>query len=216
MEHSLGQPHAPWRPPIKFTGAVALLSGMFHVAWGQTEPLAPSAFLWGSASNASVSLTFGSAQHRTLVVFGLAGNLATRERTAMMGVGVRFNAGTTRTSLLVEGLVGSGGWAGRLAVIARSDLGQASAFGRVWLTHALGPVGDPPAVQGTVVLQGRLSAALRWGTAYGFDVKAHEVGEHRLGPSLEVRLLRAAIRFDFGRGLGRAADEVCVTVLVAG
>ena len=216
MEQSLWQPRAPWRHSIQLTSALALFSGIPQLARGQTGALAPSAFLWGSASNASVSLIFGSAKGRALVVFGLAGDWNTGERTATVGTGVRFNTGTARTSLLVEGLFGSAGWAAGLAAMTRSDFGRASASGRLTLTHPLQSGGDAPAVHGSVTLHGRLSHVLRWGTSYAYDVEAREVGEHRLGPSLEVRLPRAAIRVDFGHGLGRAADELCVRVMVPG
>jgi hypothetical protein len=216
MPPALWQLCVLWQRRSTLAGALALLSGIPHLTRGQSRRLAPSTFVWGSASNSAVSFTFGSAKHGALVVLGLAGSLETGKRTAMVGAGVRFNAVTTSASILGEGLVGSGGWAGRLALVTRSDRGQASVLGRVFLTHAVGPGGDPPEVEGTVALHGRLSPALRWGTAYDFDLKTHKAGEHRLGPSLEVRLPRAALRLDFGHGMGRAADAWTVTVFLVG
>jgi len=216
MQHSLWQPRVLWCRPIKLTTAGALLSGMLQFAPGQSPPLAPATFLWGAASNTTLSLTFVVAERRHLFALGVARQAGTGEWTALAGAGVRFNTANTKTSLLIEGLVEGDGWAGRLAVVTRSELGQASAFGRVSLTHALGPKGDPPEIEGTLALHGRLGPSLRWGTAYQFDLKTYKEGEHRLGPSLEVRLPRARIRVDFGHGIGRAADEWTVSLLVGG
>ena len=216
MQHSLWQPRVLWCRRIKLTIACALLSGMLQFARGQSPPLAPSTFFWGSASNASLSLTFVAAERRALFAFGVARQFSTREWTVLAGAGVRFNTVNTKTSLLIEGLVGTNGWAGRLAVVTRSEAGPASAVGRVSVTHALGPTGDPPEIEGTLALHGRLGSSLRWGTAYQFDLMRYKEGEHRLGPSLEVRLPRARIRVDFGHGIGRAADEWTVSLLVGG
>src|SRR5437899_10175597 len=120
MQRSLWQPRVLLWRPIKLTIASALLSGMPQFARGQSPPLAPSTFLWGSASNASLSLTFAAAQRRALFAFGVARELSTGEWTALAGAGVRFNTVNTKTSVLIEGIVEADGWAGRLAVVTRS------------------------------------------------------------------------------------------------
>ena len=200
----------------RLTCPAALLSAVLRLVHAQDAPLEPSTFVWGSASNLSLSLTVGSAKRRALVVAGVAGTLGSRDRAAMVGAGVTFRSGAARTRVLLETLVGSGGWTGRLVVATASDVGQGSVFGRVDLSHPLEPGADPPEAEALVILHGRLSRTLWWGAAYEFTAKPGEVAQHHLGPSLEVRIPHGALIAAFGQGLGRSSDEVSVWVRVAG
>ena len=200
----------------RLTCPAALLSAVLRLVHAQDAPLEPSTFVWGSASNLSLSLTVGSAKRRALVVAGVAGTLGSRDRAAMVGAGVTFRSGAARTRVLLETLVGSGGWTGRLVVATASDVGQGSVFGKVDLSHPLEPGADPPEAEGLVILHGRLSRTLQWGAAYDFTARPGEVAQHRLGPSLEVRIPHGALIAAFGQGLGRSSDEVSVWVRVAG
>jgi len=195
--------------------AAALLCGALRVVRAQGPPSAPSTFLWGSVCNTSVSLTVGSAKHRALFVAGFAGTLGLRDRAAMVGAGVTFLSGAAGTRVLLETLLGSGGWTGRLVVATASDVGQGSVFAKVNLSHPLEPGADPPEAEGLVMLHGRLSRTLRWGAAYDLTARPGEVAQHHLGPSLEVWVPHGALIAAFGQGLGRSSDQVSVWLRVA-
>ena len=194
--------------------SAALLCAGLRLVRAQERPSAPSTFLWGSVCNTSVSLTVGSAKHRALFVAGFAGTLGLRDRAAMVGAGVTFLSGAAGTRVLLEMLLESSGWTGRLVVATASDVGQGSVFGKVTLSHPLEPGADPPEAEGLLMLHGRLSRALRWGAAYEFTAKPGEVALHHLGPSFELRIPRGALIAAFGQGLGRSSDQVSVWVRV--
>ena len=195
--------------------AAALLCAGLRLVRAQKPPSAPSTFLWGSVCNTSVSLTVGSAKHRALFVAGFAGTLGLRDRAAMVGAGATFRSGAAGTRVLLETLLGSGGWTGRLVVATASDVGQGSVFAKVNLSHPLEPGADPPEAEGLVMLHGRLSRTLRWGAAYDLTARPGEVAQHHLGPSLEVWVPHGALIAAFGQGLGRSSDQVSVWVRVA-
>jgi hypothetical protein len=197
-------------------GVTAFLSAALRLACAQETRSEPSTVVWGSLSNTSLSLTVGVVQRRVLLVTGFAGTLGSRDRAAMLGGGVTLRSGATRTRVLLETLLGSGGWTGRVAVATASALGQGSMFGRVHLSHPLEPGADPPEAEGLVMLHGRLGRALGWGAAYDCAAKSGQVAQHHLGPSLEVGMPHGALIVAFGRGLGRSADQVSVWVRVGG
>lgn len=193
----------------------ALMCGALRVVRAQGPPSAPSTFLWGSVCNTSLSLTVGYLKHRALFVAGFAGTPGLLDRAAMVGAGATFRSGSAGTRVLLETLLGSGGWTGRLVVATGYDVGQGSVFGKVELSHPLEPGADPPEAKGLVILHGRLSRTLRWGAAYDFTARPGEVAQHRLGPSLEVRIPHGALLAAFGQGLGHSSDQVSVWVRVA-
>jgi len=195
--------------------AVALLSAALRLLHAQDAPSEPSTFVWGSVCNTSLSLTVGSAKHRALFVAGFAGTFGRPDRVVMVGGGATFRSGAAGTRVLLETLLGSGGWTGRLVVATGYDVGQGSVFGKVELSHPLEPGADPPEAKGLVILHGRLSRTLRWGAAYDLTARPGEVAQHRLGPSLEVRIPHGALLAAFGQGLGRSSDQVSVWMRVA-
>jgi len=187
----------------RLTCAAALLSAALRLLHAQDAPSEPSTFVWGSVCNTSLSLTVGSAKHRALFVAGFAGTFGRRDR------------GAAGTRVLLETLLGSGGWTGRLVVATASDVGQGSVFAKVNLSHPLEPGADPPEAEGLVMLHGRLSRTLRWGAAYDLTARPGEVAQHHLGPSLEVWVPHGALIAAFGQGLGRSSDQVSVWLRVA-
>ena len=195
--------------------AAALLSAALRLLHAQDAPSEPSTFVWGSVCNTSLSLTVGSAKHRALFVAGFAGTFGRRDRVVMVGAGATFRSGAAGTRVLLETLLGSGGWTGRLVVATASDVGQGSVFAKVNLSHPLEPGADPPEAEGLVMLHGRLSRTLRWGAAYDLTARPGEVAQHHLGPSLEVWVPHGALIAAFGQGLGRSSDQVSVWLRVA-
>ena len=199
----------------RLTCAAALLSAALRLLHAQDAPSEPSTFVWGSVCNTSLSLTVGSAKHRALFVAGFAGTFGRRDRVVMVGAGATFRSGAAGTRVLLETLLGSGGWTGRLVVATASDVGQGSVFAKVNLSHPLAAGADPPEAEGLVMLHGRLSRTLRWGAAYDLTARPGEVAQHHLGPSLEVWVPHGALIAAFGQGLGRSSDQVSVWLRVA-
>jgi hypothetical protein len=186
--------------------ASALLCVALRAVRGQEKSSALSTLLWGSACNKSLSFTVGSSQRGALLVAGFAGTIGLRDQTAMVGAGATFHSGGTGTRVLLETLLGTAGWTGRLEVATVSTVGEGSVFGRVDLSYPLRSSSARPSVDGLTMLFGRLRPQLRWGAAYQFTGEPGRMAQQSIGPGLEARIPHWVFIVAYGRGLGRSSD----------